>query len=57
MPVAQSDLVRCSNCRRDYEPTPFAMCCPACGGASWVAARIAKRDSDGFRGDAAPSGL
>jgi rRNA maturation endonuclease Nob1 len=57
MPVAQSDLVRCSKCRRDYELTPFAACCPACGGASWVAARIAERDSDAFRGDAVAAGL
>jgi rRNA maturation endonuclease Nob1 len=50
----QQELVRCSSCHREYELTPLARGCPVCGGASWVAAHIAKRDSDDFRGDDGP---
>jgi Zn finger protein HypA/HybF involved in hydrogenase expression len=45
MTSAQPELVRCSSCRRDYALAPFATGCPACGGASWVIARIAERDA------------
>lgn len=45
MVCTQSHLVRCSSCHRDYEPAPFAVNCPDCGGASWVATRIAVRDA------------
>jgi len=53
----QQELVRCSSCHRDYELTPFASRCPRCGGASWVAAHIAMRDSHDFRSDAEPHGI
>ena len=46
MTSAQSQLVRCTNCRHDYEPGPFVTTCPVCGGASWVAAWIAVRDEN-----------
>jgi hypothetical protein len=45
MVCTPSELVRCSSCHRDYEPVPFAVNCPDCGGASWVATSIAERDA------------
>lgn len=44
MTSTQTQLLRCSNCRVDYEPSLVAIC-PNCGGASWVATRIAEREA------------
>jgi DNA polymerase II large subunit len=53
MTAAQPELVRCSSCHRDYALAPLSTQCPACGGASWVVARIAGRDSADLRAPAA----
>jgi DNA-directed RNA polymerase subunit RPC12/RpoP len=43
MQAAQPEVVRCIECRHEYDAPAYGeeMACPECGSKSWISARIA----------------